>query len=437
MINELNFKTIDLKKINYWIFIILFGLSMQIYVMSIGRDEQSYFINPLIWFLGGIITSCTAISYSLFSNNVQTESSKDRVFIFDILFTLLSLLILAYLTSLFYQNPIDPNKSDIIPTIQTMAQRIMNLEYPYHKVEYSGWSFEPGYLPMQYLPFIKAELLKIDYRTLSYLFFVFATFLFYSNQKKFQNIVEWIWNLVLIIIPFLCVKLIYLYDASIFIYSVELLDVAYYMFLAYSLFSGSIYVKALAIVCCLLSRYGIVIWLPAYAFIYFKEEGMQKTIKLAGLVVGLVMILYVIPFMTKDPLLFFKGLKNYDQMALSQWSSVPDWYTHVGKPYMLAQGLGFAIYFLEFWEGEIIEKIKAIKIVHLFASLLITFLTVLLYHFKKQKIKDVNLFLLGSLGLYLTVFYNFVFAPFSYLFLVPFFVLMTILYKIPIYRHEK
>ncbi len=413
------------------------GLFMQIFVMSIGRDEQSYFINPLIWFLGGIITSCTAIFYSFISNNIQTESSTDRVFIFDVLFTLLSLLILAYLTSLFYQNPIDPNKSDVIPTIQTMTQRIMNFQYPYYTVSYSGWSFEPGYLPMQYLPFIKAELLKIDYRTLAYFIFVFATFLFYSNQKKLQNGIEWIWNLVLIIIPFLCIKLIYLYDASIFIYSVELLDVAYYMFLAYSIFSGSIYLKALAIVCCLLSRYGIVIWLPAYAFIFFREEGLQKTIKLSALVIGSVMVLYVLPFMTKDPLLFFKGLRNYDQMAIAQWSDVPPWYVHIGKPYILSQGLGFAIYFLEFWDGEIIDRIKAIELVHIIASVFVTVLTILVYHFRWQKIKDVNLFLLGSLGLYLTVFYNFVFAPFSYLFLVPFFVLVTILYKIPIYHYEK
>ncbi len=424
-----------MKKINIWIVFILIGIIMQIYVMSIGRHEQSYLINPLLWFCGGILSSCVAIFYSC--QSVQGKSKQDRAFIFEALFIGVSLLMLAYLTSLFYQNPIDPTKSDVIPTLQTMAQRIMNLEYPYYKVHYPGWSFEPGYLPMQYLPFIKAEILKIDYRTMSYLYFVFVTYLFCYNLERYQNSLEWIWNLVLILIPFFFIKLIYLYDASVFIYSVELLDVAFYMFLAYSLFSGSVHLKAFAIVCCLLSRYGIVLWLPAYAFIYFKEEGLQKTMKLSGVVIGLLMVLYVIPFLTKDPLLFFKGLKNYDQMALSQWSDVPTWYAHIGKPYILSQGLGFAIYFLEFWDGEIIDKIKAIKLVHIMASVFVTVLTISVYHFRRQKIKDVNLFLLGSLGLYLTVFYNFVFAPFSYLFLVPFFVLMTILYKIPIYQYEK
>jgi hypothetical protein len=427
----------ELKKLNIGMIFILIGILMQIYVMSFGRDEQSYMINPLIWFFGGILSSGFVMIYSFGSRSVQIESKPTRVFIFEILFIGVTLLMLAYLTSLFYQNPIDPTKSDVIPTIQTMAQRCMNFQYPYHRVEYPGWSFEPGYLPMQYIPFIKAELFKIDYRTLAYMAFVFTTFLFCFNHSKYRNNLEWIWNFTLICSPFLCIALIYLYDASVFIYSVELMDVAYYMLLAYSLFSKSVYLKAAAIVCCLLSRYGIVIWLPSYAFIYFREEGFQKTLKLSGLVIGLVLVLYVLPFMTKDPLLFFKGLKNYDQMAVSQWSDVPSWYSHVGKPYILSQGLGFAIYFLEFWDGEVIEKIKAIKLVHIIASLFVTTLTIVIYHFKRHKIKDVNLYLLGSLGLYLTVFYNFVFAPFSYLFLVPFFVLMTFLYKIPIYHYDK
>jgi Ca2+/Na+ antiporter len=70
--------------------------------------------------------------------------------------------------------------------------------------------------------------------------------------------------------------------------------------------------------------------------------------------------------------------------------------------------------------------------VHIVLSLSITMMTIVVYYFKKERIKDTNLFLLGSMCLYLTIFYNFVFAPYSYLFLVPFFVLFVILYKIPI-----
>lgn len=432
-----DFFNVSSKNLNPWVLLALIGVLMQTYVMSVGKGPDQMLVNPFIWLIGGVAASLVAVFYSFKGNIKINQSSFNTVWIYDFVFVSMSLLTMAYLTSIFYNNPSDPTQSDVVPTLQIMTQRIMDFQYPYYTVEFPGWSFEPGYLPMQYLPFIKAEILKIDYRTLAYLAFVFVLFFYLSNIKKFLNSLELFWGLSLVIIPFVGIKVISIHDASVFKYSVELLDAAYYLLLAYSLFSGSVYLRAVAIVACLLSRYGIVIWLPAYAFIYYREEGLQKAIKLTSIVVGLVLVLYVLPFMTKDPMLFFKGLKNYDQMAVGQWTDIPSWYAHIGKPYILSQGLGFAIYFLEYWDGEIIDKIKAIKLVHVLLSVLIMVGTILFYHIRRPKIKDVNLYLLGSLALYLTVFYSFVFAPFSYLFLVPYFVSMSILFKIPIYNHEK
>ena len=124
-------------------------------------------------------------------------------------------------------------------------------------------------------------------------------------------------------------------------------------------------------------------------------------------------------------------------MAVGQWSNVPDWYAHIGKPYILTQGLGFAIYFREFLAGEMLEKINTLKLVHLLSSFVVMALTLVVYHFKRSSIKSADLYLAGSLVVFMTVFYNFVFAPFSYLFLVPYFTIIAVLYKMPGIRYDR
>ncbi|MBK9735148.1 MAG: hypothetical protein IPO92_09355 [Saprospiraceae bacterium] len=334
---------------------------------------------------------------------------------------------------LFVKNPYDPMQSDVLPTLQMMTQRLMNFEYPYHEIQFPGWAFSPGYLTMQYLPFVFAEIMHMDYRFFAYIVFILMIAFFLWSGRFDLPKLSTTDAIIKIIFPFLAIKFILSRTPGIFMHSVELLDAAYYLLLAYSFFSKSIYLRGLALACCLLSRYGILFWIPSYGIIYLWEEGWHKTLKLAGIVCGSIIILYVLPFMSKEPMLFFNGIKVYDQMALSLWSNVPDWYQHVGKPYTLTQGVGFAIYFLDFWDGDMIDKISAIKWIQIISSMLLSAITIGVYYFKKTKIVDTSLYLLGSLSVYLTVFYSLIFAPFSYLFLVPFFVLFAILFKVPLY----
>jgi hypothetical protein len=429
--------TLRSAKVNLFAIIVLAGAAMELYVMSFGRDDTLFYILPLIWFAGGLVAGFAVMWYSFKATHQKPSLPPiHHVFIYFIFFSC-AILIMAYLTSLFYNFPPDATKSDVVPTLQIMAKRLMNFQYPYYKVEFSGWSFEPGYLTMQYLPFVKAEILKVDYRTWAYMIFLGVLFL-YNYRLNFNNdIYSRSWNLVLVILPFISIKAIMTYDASIFMHSVELLDVAYYMLLVYSLFSKSVLLRAFAITCCLLSRYGIVIWLPAYLFIYYNEVGLKVTLRLSLMVIVMVLVLYVLPFMTKEPGLFFKSLSNYNQMAVGQWSHVPDWYAHIGKPYILTQGLGFAIYFREFLAGEMLEKINTLKLVHLLSSFGVMVLTLVVYHFKRSSIKSADLYLAGSLVVFMTVFYNFVFAPFSYLFLVPYFTIIAVLYKMPGIRYDR
>ncbi len=423
----------SLKDINVSAILVLLGIFLELMVLTWGRHEEHYLLLPIFWVSGGVLASVAAVFYSFKRAEINKAIPTEVPNYFFWIFVILAILVFAKISVVFFNHPADPMQSDVVPTLQFMAKRLVLGESPYQVVEFPGWSFQPGYLTMQFLPFALAELLKIDYRVIAFIAFVIMIAIVLKKTNQTPDItLELIWNIFKIILPFVSIYLIIRFHIAIFAHSVELLDVAYYLLLAYSLFSKSIYLRSFAIAVCLLSRYGILLWLPAYALIYYWEEGWHKTLKLAGIVVALIIVLYVLPFMTQDPFLFFNSLKNYDQMAEHLWSSVPEWYQHIGKPYTLAQGLGFAIYFLDFWDGTILEKISAIKMVHIVLSLSITMMTIVVYYFKKEKIKDTNLFLLGSMCLYLTIFYNFVFAPYSYLFVVPFFVLFVILYKIPI-----
>ena len=414
---------------------IVLGIGLELLVLSFWREKYDYHYLPIVWFLGGLISSLAAIYISFMpAESIKSiPSTRSNNVIYIGLFVGLSLIVAYFLDQLFIKNPYDPMQSDVLPTLQMMTQRLMNGEYPYHEIQFPGWAFSPGYLTMQYLPFIFAEIIHMDYRFFAYIVFILMiTFFLWSGRFELSKL-SMNDAIIKIILPFLAIKFILSRTPGIFMHSVELLDAAYYLLLAYSFFNKSIYLRGIALACCLLSRYGILFWLPAYGIIYFWEQGWHKTLKLSGIVFGAIIVLYVLPFMTKDPMLFFNGIKVYDHMALSLWSNVPDWYQHIGKPYTLTQGVGFAIYFLDFWEGDMIDKISAIKWIQIASSILVSAITIFIYYVKKTKIVDTSLYLLGSLSVYLTVFYSLIFAPFSYLFIVPFFVLFAILCKVPLY----
>src|SRR5690606_33194128 len=115
-----------------------------------------------------------------------------------------------------------------------------------------------------------------------------------------------------------------------------------YLFFAYSLNSKRIGIIALMLTICLLSRFSLVLWVPLLLLILLHERGI-KTSFLTGVLTLAGIALFYGSFLLIDPTIFSKGMGYYTVAAAGEWI-IHDW--HNGRyPYVLEQGLGFAIYF--------------------------------------------------------------------------------------------
>lgn len=414
--------------------LVITGVSIELSTLSYRQGLPDIYISPIYWFLGGFLTVFGAIPLLVFKNESEnTENStitptSKAINIIGIL-TLGTMWTATYLKKTFYLHPSNPLESDVIPTIEILVRRVLSGEWVYGPIQFPGWVVNNAYLPMQYLPFIPAEKLGLDYRWMAFAYFALVIFFWTKHLMLRSNVSYEI--LLKIWFAFYIIYLIHLHDYAVFAFSLELLDVAFYLVLALSFFHKDLRIKALGLLLCMLSRYAFVFWLPFYALSFWIEYGKKDSLKIIGMVILGVVLLYVLPFMTKQPTLFFDGLKYYDKTAIGQWTDIPDWYKSVGKPYHLSRGLSTSIFFYDHWQGDIAAKLGAARLFHIIACLGSVVLVGITYWFaRKRENFNYGGFLLLSLKFYLIFFYGFFYVPFSYLYLLPMCMSIPIVFKL-------
>ena len=135
-----------------------------------------------------------------------------------------------------------------------------------------------------------------------------------------------------------------------------------------------------------------------------------------------IILLYVIPFLSKDWSIFFNGFKYYDSGTLAEW-------THLdkqGRPIHLFRDTGIAYYFYtRFPSLDVMARIKLLQKVQLGASLLTTIALGAWFWYQKNKI-NTRVFLMSSFKIYLAVFLFLIQVPYEYLMCVGNFVSIAI-----------
>jgi hypothetical protein len=201
--------------------------------------------------------------------------------------------------------------------------------------------------------------------------------------------------------------------------TVETLIVSYHLLLGLALIAGTQIWKGLALAGCLLSRYSVVLWVPLALAVFWMRDGYKSVMTISLIFLGVFSMTYL-PFLLDDPMSFKKGYDYHSQAAVNLWHP-RDWQNPDDTPENLLQGLGFGIYFYENISGDISDKVAGYKLAHVLLSSL-TVLALGLFYFTQRAKIDYRLFLLGSLKIYLVVFYNFIQIPFHYLYLVSVFI---------------
>jgi hypothetical protein len=311
--------------------------------------------------------------------------------------------------------------SDIIPQVQVLLKRFWAGELPYQPITEWGWEMFPTYMPFQWLPFSIPEFLGFDYRYFALAVWAIITmWIFRSNLfQQSGQASKWLF----LILPFA-----YLYGQShMFNATYEIMIGGYYLFVLYSFRNTSLWVRGIALSVCLLSRYSLVLFVPFYFVYMLLEEGTNKTLRLGLIMLGMGIVFYVLPFMSRDPLIFFKSYGYHSFAALGEWQH------HQGMemPIHLSNKLGMAGYFYKFGSGEVVDRLRLLQQTHLLLCLLITIGLAGLYYYHKQKerIQTPILFLIGGFKIYIGIFYSFIQIPYQYLFTVPVFsTIIAILY---------
>lgn len=313
--------------------------------------------------------------------------------------------------------------SDIIPQIGILVNRFLDGAFPYQTISAWGYDLFPTYLPLQWMPYILAEISGIDYRWIA--FGVLGCSVIYFQFQVLRSSASELLKCFLTALPLLCWYIVIVDDRVQFGITVESLIAGYYFFLAAVLFRKSRLLLAAAILLCLFSRYAIVLWLPLLILVQFYQSGKKTLWLLLYLFLGFLMV-YGLPFLWHVPAIFKKGYAYHSLAALAEWA--PSWQAAGEKPMHLFRGMGFASWFYSFIELPLADRLSRLQSTHLITSLGSVILMSIFYIKSRKRIHN-KYFLLASLKIYFCFFYSFIQIPYSYLMIVPLFVSIAVVFR--------
>lgn len=391
-----------------------------IYFQTYGRNALGPYTSPIIWFAAGMIFALASFFHRHLRNADRpipgTYAVVCRV-IGWLAFLLSCALSYSHLEKLFRKYPVKLDGSDVIPTIQTFVQRFLEREEVYTSIQYPGYESIPTYLSLTWLPYIPAEIFSWDYRWTAFTAIVLiSTILLIKAWKNTVNKVSW---LLLALTISLVIHGLSTTDEGNMRFAVEFLPAAYYLILFMTLNSRQPAWVILGISLCILSRYSLVLWLPAYGFILWKEHGIEYFLKIVVGVAIVLLCLYILPFIGTDWEILTRGFKFYAENAASKWTPF-SWQPDGSKPFHLKQGYGFALQFFSGYTEDIQGGIDLMKRIQLISVSVISVATVGLYiKFRTRLRGHIKIYLATSLMIYLLLFYSFLYAPYGYLYFIP------------------
>lgn len=276
----------------------------------------------------------------------------------------------------------------------------------------------PSYMPFQWMPFIFAEIFKIDYRWIAYFFWLSGT-LFYAYRLLRKNI-SVLALILLAALPFAVVYIYIIYVPDTFENTIELMIAGFYMVLCLSLMYDSMFLRSSGIIITLLSRFANFLWIPLYIAITYFAEKKQRAIILTSSILLAVIIFYALPFLSQNFMIFQQGQKAKTKNTIAEWQKPGD------KPHELFNGVGVASFFYTFKVGDMTRKVKSLQKLHIIFSILSVLILSIIFLLYQENF-DPKMFYLLSLKIHLAIYINFIGIPYVYLFIVPLFVSVVII----------
>ncbi len=304
----------------------------------------------------------------------------------------------------FRETPATIEHSDIIPTIAVAVRRLLAGEAPYKTIVMNGGPQPLTYMPMQWLPYVVAELLRFDYRWVAAgIFYAASLATVWSCSRRSAARAFAVATMTLYL-----VWMLLNHNTGIIDSTVELMIAGYYMLLVMGIGGKNPWLSGAAIALCLLSRYSLVLWLPLWAFVEWMYADRKNLYRSALVIALLVAGIYVLPFLSRDWSTLGKGYTYYTEAAMGEWDND-------GVPFQLNQGLGFARrFYLSNPAHSVAERLHLLQRVHLWVCAGSIALMSLAYTRLKKKLHP-RIFLMVSFKIYLSLFLAFIQVPYAYL----------------------
>ena len=305
------------------------------------------------------------------------------------------------------RTPLDVRMSDVIPIVQTYVARFRSGEVVYRYLTNLPYPLFPNHLPLQWLPYVPLQAKGIDFRWLSMALLLLPGFGAYQLVVLRQPSSGWAFWLKALL-PSFALWLILRNDDTIFAHVLEPTIICYYFLLAASVLSGSAWERGGALVLCLLSRYSVVLWVPFFLVVLWREAGPRHALLVAGLVLAGIVGIYGVPFLAKDPTIFLHALAEYRIATLGEWSRSDGVGGH------LFNGLSAAPWLYTYLDMPLEVKITWVQRLHLVVSDAAVGLLAWFY-WRYGRRYDYRYLALVGLKSYLAVFYFFIQIPYAYL----------------------
>jgi len=299
----------------------------------------------------------------------------------------------------FEEMPLDIHNADMLPIIKVMGERFIAGQHShiYDTIPWIWTGVQPIYLPTMWQPYVPAIALGIDMRwvTALCLLFVFGAFVALYRPQTHRHLSFFTAALAFLLFWWVVA------DNTPGIVSVaeEGAVIAYYVLLVLALGSGKPWLIGLAASLCMLSRYALVGWIPAYILYLVLEKKGRSLIWFAMTGAVCFVLFFLIPVGWETFLRLARLPGDYVAFAARVWKDSPD---------VFSTAPGFAWFF-----GP-----RRIALLHKFlitGSFALPLLFVGGCYWKFREKRPANL-PLAALKLTLVVFYCFIDVPYLYLF---------------------
>lgn len=369
------------------------------YGLKIGNHSA---VVSVIYFIAGTSMSLLIICISPPEKNRVNPFVPNKFNRYFRVMVFLIMSVMAFIVARYWFDliPIDIDYADMLPVIKVMNERFVAGEWRhvYDNIPEIWNGTNPVYLPAMWLPFSPAVLFNFDMRwiTVACLLFVFGVFLFKLDFSK-KNIISFF---ALMIAAILFWWVFAEDDAHGFLsMSEEGVVILYYSLIVLALFSGNIILIGMATSMCVLSRYALIGWIPAFIFYLALNKKKRELIVFVCTGIACFFILFIFPFGWNafTRLLALPG--KYVDFAKLVWKDSRE---------VFWLSLGFAKFF-----GPQNAALLHSLLITLTFIVPIAFVGICFYFRKKYKIYNVPM---AALKISVVIFLNFIDVPYLYLF---------------------